>query len=77
MGLEAKRQRKGTKPLDIFSTNITVTRSEGRDWIQTSINEIQRRPHINTIMSLQSQFLKVQQYGSCNKSYLVLSDESR
>jgi len=58
--------------------DITVTRWEGWDWIQMSMNEIQRPALINTTMSLQIQFLKVQQYGSCKKkSYLVLSDESR
>jgi len=57
--------------------NITVTGCEGRDWIQMSMNEIQRRALINTKMSLHIQFLKVQQYDRCNKSYLFLSDESR
>jgi hypothetical protein len=57
--------------------NITETGSEGWDRIQMTLNEIRRRAFMNTIMSLQIQFWKVKQYGSCNISYLVLSDGSR
>jgi hypothetical protein len=57
--------------------SITVTGCEGRDWIQMSMNEIQRQALINTKMNLHIQFLKVQQYDRCNISYLFHSDESR